>query len=68
MAAKRHLGRDNALSAFRDHRLRVWMCGVILVLPMSVPLLNLFVPVRCRSKLSPICFKGGWRAVTVKEI
>ena len=45
MAAKRHLGRDNALSAFRDHRFRVWMCGVILVLPMSVPLLNLLVPV-----------------------
>ena len=45
MAAKRHLGRDNALSAFRDHRFRVWMCGVILVLPMSVPLANLLVPV-----------------------
>ena len=45
MAAKRHLGRENALSAFRDHRFRVWMCGVILVLPMSVPLLNLLVPV-----------------------
>ena len=45
MAAKRHLGRDNALSAFCDHRFRVWMCGVILVLPMSVPLLNLLVPV-----------------------
>lgn len=44
MVAKRHLGRDNALSAFRDNRFRVWMCGLILVVPMSVPLLNLLVP------------------------
>ena len=66
-AAKRHLGRNTALSAFRDHRFRVWMCGVILVLPMSVPLLTywfLFLP----QQVSPICFKGGWRTVTVKEI
>ena len=45
MAAKRHLGRENALSAFRNNRFRVWICGVILVLPMSVPFLNLLVPV-----------------------
>lgn len=45
MAAKRHLGRDEALAKFRQNRLRVWSCGVILVLPMSVPLLNLVVPV-----------------------
>jgi len=45
MAAKRHLGRERALSAFRDNRFRVWMCGVFLVLPMSVPLFNLLVPV-----------------------
>jgi CysZ protein len=45
MAAKRYVGRENALSAFRENRFRVWMCGVTLVLPMSVPLLNLLVPV-----------------------
>jgi uncharacterized protein involved in cysteine biosynthesis len=45
MAAKRHLRRENALSAFRNNRFRVWICGVILVLPMSVPFLNLLVPV-----------------------
>jgi uncharacterized protein involved in cysteine biosynthesis len=45
MAAKRYVGRENALSAFRKNRFRVWMCGVTLVLPMSVPLLNLLVPV-----------------------
>ena len=60
MAAKRHLGRDNALSAFRDHRFRVWMCGVILVLPMSVPLLNLVVPVLAAASFTHLL--QGWMA------
>jgi CysZ protein len=60
MAAKRHLGRDNALSAFRDQRYRVWMCGVILVLPMSVPLLNLLVPVLAAASFTHLF--QGWMA------
>ena len=60
MAAKRHLGRDNALSALRDHRFRVWMCGVILVLPMSVPLLNLVVPVLAAASFTHLF--QGWMA------
>ena len=60
MAAKRHLGRENALSAFRDHRFRVWMCGVILVLPMSVPLLNLLVPVLAAASFTHLF--QGWMA------
>jgi len=60
MAAKRHLGRDNALSVFRDHRFRVWMCGVILVLPMSVPLLNLVVPVLAAAGFTHLF--QGWMA------
>ena len=60
MAAKRHLGRENALSTFRDHRFRVWMCGVILVLPMSVPLLNLLVPVLAAASFTHLF--QGWMA------
>ncbi len=60
MAAKRHLGRDTALSAFRDHRFGVWMCGVILVLPMSVPLLNLLVPVLAAASFTHLF--QGWMA------
>jgi CysZ protein len=60
MAAKRHLGRDTALSVFRDHRFRVWMCGVILVLPMSVPLLNLVVPVLAAASFTHLF--QGWMA------
>ena len=60
MAAKRHLGRNTALSAFRDHRVRVWMCGVILVLPMSVPLLNLLVPVLAAASFTHLF--QGWMA------
>jgi uncharacterized protein involved in cysteine biosynthesis len=45
MAAKRHVGRNNALSALSENRFRVWICGVTMVLTMSVPLLNLLVPV-----------------------
>ena len=60
MAAKRHLGRDTALSAFRDQHFRVWMCGVILVLPMSVPLLNLLVPVLAAASFTHLF--QGWMA------
>ena len=60
MAAKRHLGRENALSAFRDQRFRVWMCGVILVLPMSVPLLNLLLPVLAAASFTHLF--QGWMA------
>ena len=60
MAAKRHLGCENALSAFRDYRFRVWMCGVILVLPMSVPLLNLLVPVLAAASFTHLF--QGWMA------
>jgi len=60
MAAKRYLGRDTALSAFRDHRFRVWMCGVVLILPMSVPLLNLLVPVLAAASFTHLF--QGWMA------
>ena len=60
MAAKRHLGRETALSAFRDHRFRVWVCGVILVLPMIVPLLNLLVPVLAAASFTHLF--QGWMA------
>ena len=60
MTAKRHLGRENALSAFRDHRFRVWICGVILVLPMSVPIVNLLVPVLAAASFTHLL--QGWMA------
>jgi len=60
MAAKRYVGRENALSAFRENRFRVWMCGVTLVLPMSVPLLNLLVPVLAAASFTHLF--QGWMA------
>jgi len=60
MAAKRYVGRENALSAFRENRFRVWMCGVTLVLPMSVPLFNLLVPVLAAASFTQLF--QGWMA------
>jgi len=60
MAAKRYVGRENALSAFRENRFRVWMCGVTLVLPMSVPLLNLLVPALAAASFTHLF--QGWMA------
>ena len=60
LAAKRYVGRENALSAFRENRFRVWMCGVTLVLPMSVPLLNLLVPALAAASFTHLF--QGWMA------
>lgn len=45
MAAMRRLGRAGAQELRRRHWLRVWGAGVLMTVPLSVPLLNLMIPV-----------------------
>lgn len=45
MAATRHLGRDGARALRRRHPVRVWTAGLLMTLPLSVPLINLVIPV-----------------------
>jgi CysZ protein len=45
MAATRHLGRTGAREMRSRHGLRIWMAGLLMTMPLSVPLINLAIPV-----------------------
>jgi len=45
MIALRRLPPAEAYEMRRRHRLRIWATGVLMAVPLSVPLVNLFVPV-----------------------
>ncbi|MCG6902833.1 MAG: EI24 domain-containing protein [Rhodobacter sp.] len=45
MVAMRRLGRDGATRLRRKHWLRVWFAGVLMAVPLSVPLVNLIIPI-----------------------
>lgn len=45
LAAMRRVGRHEARLLWRRHLPTIWIAGVLMALPLSVPLLNLLVPV-----------------------
>ncbi len=45
LVAMRRLGRADAADLRRRHGLRIWLGGVLMAIPLSLPLLNLVVPV-----------------------
>lgn len=45
MVAVRRLGRAEAKSAYRRNMLTIWMAGVLMSLPLTIPILNLLVPI-----------------------
>lgn len=45
MSAARHLPPDRARAFRTRHRARIWATGVLMAIPLSVPVLNLLVPV-----------------------
>jgi CysZ protein len=45
LVALRRVGAEAARDMRRAHRFRLWGAGLLMALPLSVPLLNLFVPV-----------------------
>jgi len=45
LVAMRRLGRDGAAALGRRYFWRIWVLGTAMVVPMSVPLLNLVVPI-----------------------
>lgn len=45
LVAMRRLGRAGARQLRARHRLRIWGAGVLMAMPLSVPLLNLVIPV-----------------------
>ena len=45
IAAMRRLGREGARALRRRHGGEIWVAGVLMTIPLSIPLLNLLVPV-----------------------
>ncbi len=45
LAAMRRLGRKRARELRRKHFVTIWMAGTLMAVPLSVPLLNLMVPI-----------------------
>jgi uncharacterized protein involved in cysteine biosynthesis len=45
LAAMRRVGRMAARDLRRKHRLTIWMAGILMALPLSVPIVNLLIPI-----------------------
>ncbi|QQA43247.1 EI24 domain-containing protein [Pelagovum pacificum] len=45
IAAMRREGRKGAKELFRRHRTEIWMAGILMALPLSIPLVNLLIPI-----------------------
>jgi uncharacterized protein involved in cysteine biosynthesis len=45
LVAERRMGRAAARALWRRHRARIWGAGVLMAAPLSVPVLNLLIPV-----------------------
>ena len=45
MAAMRRLGREGAIALRKRYGGRIWLAGILMVVPLSIPLVNLLVPI-----------------------
>lgn len=45
LVAMRRLGREGARAARRRHPIRIWLAGTLMAVPLTIPLVNLLVPV-----------------------
>ena len=45
IAAMRRLGREGAIELRKAHAGTVWVAGILMVVPLSIPLVNLIVPI-----------------------
>ncbi|WP_164658246.1 EI24 domain-containing protein [Tropicibacter sp. Alg240-R139] len=45
LAAMRRLGREGARKLRSKHSITIWMAGVLMAIPLSVPLVNLLIPI-----------------------
>ena len=45
LAAMRRVGRDRAKVLRRKHFVTIWAAGILMAMPLSVPLVNLIIPI-----------------------
>lgn len=62
MVAQRRLSRPTAIALRRAWRVQLWIAGVVLAVPLSIPLVNLFVPV-----LGAAAFTHLFHAIAARE-
>ncbi|WP_239520665.1 EI24 domain-containing protein [Pseudooceanicola aestuarii] len=62
LAAMRREGRDSARALRRRHMPTIWAAGVLMAIPLSVPLLNLVIPI-----LGAATFTHIYHRLTLRE-
>ena len=45
IAAMRRIGRENAQALRQKHWVKIWIAGCLMALPLSIPLVNLVIPI-----------------------
>ena len=45
LAAMRRIGRDGAKALRKQHQGKIWLAGCLMAVPLSFPLINLFIPI-----------------------
>lgn len=45
LAAMRRIGRERAKELRKKHMGTIWLAGILMAMPLSVPILNLFIPI-----------------------
>lgn len=45
LAAMRRVGRQGARELRRRHALTIWMAGILMAIPLSIPIMNLVIPI-----------------------
>lgn len=45
LAAMRRIGRVAAKEMGRRHRMTIWLAGILMAIPLSIPLVNLLIPI-----------------------
>lgn len=45
IAAMRREGRSRAKDMRRAHRMEIWTAGVLMAIPLTIPIMNLFIPI-----------------------
>jgi uncharacterized protein involved in cysteine biosynthesis len=45
LAAMRRIGRDKAKVLRKQHIGTIWMAGTLMAMPLSIPFVNLFIPI-----------------------
>lgn len=61
MAAMRRLGRAGAIELRKRHRGEIWFAGVLMAVPLTIPLVNLLVPILAAATFTHMFYRleGG---------